>query len=143
MEEDDMSVPGVPIPCRRHDPPELWFRGSVVDAIRAQHVTATIRLGERTAKHAKGYVIDDCVLIRCFDETDTPQFQCWVVVQDVHVLTLQAIGERDLLGCPDGERAPALLRALLHKHYGRPIAEDEPLTIIRFAYASDGASYAT
>jgi hypothetical protein len=101
----------------------------VADQLRTQRKTATIRLGDKSAKYKKGMVVQVLVGVRygarekIFD----------AVIDKVEVKTLGELSPREIEhDNPEIRRAEEMAN-FLGALYNREVSEDDTVTVIRFS----------
>ena len=106
-----------------------FYSPIVADQLRQQRKTATIRLGDKSAKYKKGMVVQVLVGVRfgirekIFD----------AVIDKVEVKTLGELSPREIEHDNPEIRRPDEMTRFLGQLYNRPVAEDETVTVIRFS----------
>ncbi|MEK7139191.1 MAG: saccharopine dehydrogenase NADP-binding domain-containing protein [Patescibacteria group bacterium] len=122
---------------------ELWFTANgstpadIHKRLMSGAIAATIRLGDRTSAAADfkgGYVPGRSVrlLVQLPDGSFTPQAHAAVVTAARRLLAGE-LTDADCVGAAlDGDTAVAV-KDRLAATYGRPIADDDDLTVVRFA----------
>jgi len=100
-----------------------------VDQLKRGRKTATIRLGDKTAKYERGQVVWVTVGFR-----HSPREKIFTaVIDDVEVKRASQLSPRDIEhDNPEFRRVEETLH-FLEQIYGREVAADEILTVIRFS----------
>ena len=106
-----------------------FYSPMVADQLRTQRKTATIRLGDKSAKYRKGMIVTVLVGVRyglrekIFD----------AVIDKVEVKRLGELSPREIEhDNPEIRRADELAH-WLGQLYNRPVSEDDTVTVIRFS----------
>ena len=106
-----------------------FYSPMVADQLRSQRKTATIRLGDKSAKYKKGMIVTVLVGVRyglrekIFD----------AVIDKVEVKQLRELSPREIEhDNPEIKRTDEMAR-FLGQLYNRQVAEDETVTVIRFS----------
>jgi hypothetical protein len=106
-----------------------FYSPLVADQLRSQRKTATIRLGDKSAKYKKGMIVTVLVGVRygqrqrIFD----------AVIDKVEVKTLGDLSPREIEhDNPEIRRADELAR-WLSQLYNREVSDDDTVTVIRFS----------
>jgi hypothetical protein len=123
-----------------------FYSPLVADQLRARRKTATIRLGDKSAKYKKGMVV--MVLVgnrfgpreKIFD----------AVIDKVEVKTLGELSPREIEHENPEMRRQEEMATFLSQLYNRPVSDEDTVTVIRFSEVretnraaeapSDGAS---
>jgi hypothetical protein len=106
-----------------------FYSPIVVDQLRSHRKTATIRLGDKSAKYRKGMVVQ--VLVgsrygpreRVFD----------AVIDKVDVKTLAELSPREIEHDNPEMRRPEDMALFLSQLYNREVPDDATVTVIRFS----------
>ena len=106
-----------------------FYSPMVADQLRSRRKTATIRLGDKSAKYKKGMVVQ--VLVgqrygpreRIFD----------AVIDKVDVKSLAELSPREIEHDNPEIRRPDEMTRFLGQLYNREISEDDTVTVIRFS----------
>jgi hypothetical protein len=106
-----------------------FYSPLVADQLRSRRKTATIRLGDKSAKYKKGMVVQ--VLVgarfgpreRIFD----------AVIDKVDVKQLADLSPREIEHDNPEMRRPDEMATWLGQLYNRPIGAEDTVTIIRFS----------
>jgi hypothetical protein len=106
-----------------------FYSPLVADQLRSQRKTATIRLGDKSAKYKKGMIVTVLVGVRygqrqrIFD----------AVIDKVDVKRLGDVSPREIEhDNPEIRRADELAR-WLSQLYNREVSDDDTVTVIRFS----------
>ena len=106
-----------------------FYSPLVADQLRHRRKTATIRLGDKSAKYKKGMVVQVLVGVRfsarerVFD----------AVIDKVEVKTLAELSPREIEHDNPEIRRPEEMAAFLSQLYNREVAFDDTVTVIRFS----------
>ncbi|HZA90941.1 MAG TPA: ASCH domain-containing protein, partial [Solirubrobacterales bacterium] len=100
-----------------------------IDQLKRGRKTATIRLGNKAAKYTRGQMIWVTVGYR-----HGPRQKIFsAVVDDVEVKRVKELSPRDIEhDNPEFRRLDETVR-FLEQIYGRPVSEDDTVTVIRFS----------
>ena len=106
-----------------------FYSPLVTDQLRNQRKTATIRLGDKSAKYRKGMIVQ--VLVGARFGARERVFAA--VIDKVEVKMLSELSPREIEhDNPEIRRVDELAR-LLSQLYNREVTEDETVTVIRFS----------
>ena len=106
-----------------------FYSPLVADQLRSQRKTATIRLGDKSAKYKKGMIVTVLVGVRYGQR----QRVFDAVIDKVEVKRLGDVSPREIEhDNPEIRRADELAR-WLSQLYNREISEDDTVTVIRFS----------
>jgi hypothetical protein len=106
-----------------------FYSPIVADQLRQQRKTATIRLGDKSAKYKKGMVVQVLVGVRygirekIFD----------AVIDKVEVKTLGELSPREIEHDNPEIRRTEEMASFLSALYNREVSEDDTVTVIRFS----------
>ena len=100
-----------------------------IDQLKRGRKTATIRLGDKSGKYARGEVVWITV-----GHQHSPREKIFsAVIDDVEVKRVKELSPRDIEhDNPEFRRAEETMQ-FLEQIYGRPISEDDVVTVIRFS----------
>jgi hypothetical protein len=106
-----------------------FFSPAFVDQLKRGRKTATIRLGDKSRKYQRGQVVWVTV-----GHQHSPREKIFAaVIDDVEVKRVRELSPRDIEhDNPEFRRLDETL-GFLRQIYGREIAEDETVTVIRFS----------
>ena len=126
-------TPYDPSSARRADDAAMYalnfYSPIVADQLRQQRKTATIRLGDKSAKYKKGMVVQVLVGVRfgvrekIFD----------AVIDKVEVKTLGELSPREIEHDNPEIRRTEEMASFLGALYNREVSEDDTVTVIRFS----------
>jgi hypothetical protein len=106
-----------------------FYSPLVADQLRNQRKTATIRLGDKSAKYKKGMIVTVLVGVRYGQREKIFD----AVIDKVEVKKLGELSPREIEhDNPELKRADELAR-WLSQLYNREVNEDETVTVIRFS----------
>ena len=106
-----------------------FYSPVVADQLRSQRKTATIRLGDKSAKYKKGMIVTVLVGVRYGQREKIFD----AVIDKVEVKQLRDLSPREIEhDNPEIKRAEEMAR-FLGQLYNRPVEEDETVTVIRFS----------
>ncbi|MBI2674751.1 MAG: hypothetical protein HYX22_03395 [Candidatus Yanofskybacteria bacterium] len=120
---------------------ELWFREDEKELLQNKVITASVRVGDRTAETddpKNGY--REGRFIRIKIQKEDKEFDPWqttVVVYAAEKKTLGEIEPADLEGTPLLPKTKAELVEKLKRLYGKDFTDSDVVTIVRFEYADD------
>ena len=106
-----------------------FYSPIVADQLRSQSKTATIRLGDKSAKYRKGMVVQVLVGVRfgirekIFD----------AVIDKVEVKQLRDLSPREIEHDNPEIRRVEEMAGFLGQLYNREVSEDDTVTVIRFS----------
>ena len=107
-----------------------------VDQLKRGRKTATIRLGDKSAKYRPGEV----VMVTVGFQHSPRQKIFEAVIEDVEVKQLTELSPRDIEhDNPEFRRIEETLH-FLEQIYGRPVGRDDLVTVVRFSPISDRPS---
>jgi hypothetical protein len=100
-----------------------------VDQLRRHRKTATIRLGDKSAKYKKGNVVMVTVGFQ-----HSPREKIFLaVIDEVEVKRVKALSPRDIEhDNPEFRRLDETVH-FLEQIYGRSVSEDDVVTVVRFS----------
>ena len=106
-----------------------FYSPIVADQLRSGRKTATIRLGDKSAKYKKGMVVQVLVGTRY-----SPREKVFdAVVDKVEVKTMNELSPREIEhDNPEIRRAEDMAN-FLGQLYNRPVSADDTVTVIRFS----------
>jgi hypothetical protein len=104
-----------------------------VDQLRRGRKTATIRLGDKSSKYKKGQV----VLVTVGFQHSPREKIFEAVIDQVEVKRARDLSPRDIEHDNPEFRRLEETTHFLEQIYGRPIAEDDTVTVVRFSAISD------
>jgi hypothetical protein len=104
-----------------------------VDQLRRGRKTATIRLGDKSAKYKKGQV----VLVTVGFQHSPREKIFEAVIDQVDVKRVRDLSPRDVEHDNPEFRRLEETTHFLEQIYGRSIAEDDTVTVVRFSAISD------
>ena len=106
-----------------------FYSPIVADQLRSQRKTATIRLGDKSAKYKKGMIVTVLVGVRYGQREKIFD----AVIDKVEVKQLRDLSPREIEhDNPEIKRTDEMAR-FLGQLYNRPVEEDETVTVIRFS----------
>jgi hypothetical protein len=106
-----------------------FYSPIVADQLRSQRKTATIRLGDKSAKYRKGMVVQVLVGVRfgvrekIFD----------AVIDKVEVKRLNELSPREIEHDNPEIRRVEEMAGFLGQLYNREVSDDDTVTVIRFS----------
>ncbi len=104
-----------------------------VDQLRRGRKTATIRLGDKSGKYRKGQV----VLVTVGFQHSPREKIFEAVIDQVEVKRVSDLSPRDIEHDNPEFRRLEETTHFLEQIYGRPVAEDDTVTVVRFSAISD------
>jgi hypothetical protein len=109
-----------------------FYNPAVADQLRSSRKTATIRLGDKSAKYRKGMI----VTVLCGARYGPRERIFDAVIDKVEVKALGELSPREIEhDNPEIRRADELAR-FLGQLYNRDVAETDIVTVIRFSQIS-------
>ena len=106
-----------------------FYNPAVVDQLRSSRKTATIRLGDKSAKYRKGMI----VTVLCGARFGQRERVFDAVIDKIEVKRLGDLSPREIEhDNPEIRRADELAR-FLGQLYNREVTEDDIVTVIRFS----------
>jgi hypothetical protein len=124
-------IPAPPVPTFALN----FYNPAVADQLRTHRKTATIRLGDKSAKYRKGMI----VTVLCGARYGQRERIFDAVIDKVEVKQLRDLSPREIEhDNPELRRTDELAR-FLSQLYNREVAEDDIVTVIRFSKIVDSA----
>jgi hypothetical protein len=115
-----------------------FYNPAVADQLRSHRKTATIRLGDKSAKYRKGMI----VTVLCGARYGQRERIFDAVIDKVEVKQLRDLSPREIEhDNPELRRTDELAR-FLSQLYNREVGEDDIVTVIRFSKIVGGESHA-
>jgi hypothetical protein len=106
-----------------------FYSPMVADQLRSHRKTATIRLGDKSAKYRKGMVVSVLVGVRY-----SPREKVFdAVIDKVEVKQLRDLSPREIEHDNPEIRRPEELANFLSQLYNREVSDEETVTLIRFS----------
>jgi hypothetical protein len=106
-----------------------FYSPIVADQLRSHRKTATIRLGDKSAKYRKGMVVQVLVGVRY-----GPRERVFdAVIDKVDVKTLADLSPREIEHDNPEMRRPEDMATFLSQLYNREVSPDDTVTVIRFS----------
>jgi hypothetical protein len=106
-----------------------FYSPIVADQLRSHRKTATIRLGDKSAKYRKGMVVQVLVGVRY-----GPRERVFdAVIDKVDVKTLADLSPREIEHDNPEMRRPEDMALFLSQLYNREVSQDDIVTVIRFS----------
>jgi hypothetical protein len=106
-----------------------FYSPIVADQLRSHRKTATIRLGDKSAKYRKGMVVQVLVGVRY-----GPRERIFdAVIDKVDVKTLVELSPREIEHDNPEMRRPEDMAMFLSQLYNREVTQDDTVTVIRFS----------
>ena len=117
---------------RAHDEPMYalnFYSPMVADQLRSGRKTATIRLGDKSAKYRKGMIVQVLAGVRF-----SPREKIFeAVIDKVEVKRLAELSPREIEHDNPEIRHADEMAHFLGQLYNREVTEDETVTVIRFS----------
>ena len=110
-----------------------------VDQLKRGRKTATIRLGDKSAKYKKGHV----VLITVGFQHSPRERIFDAVIDAVEVKRVRDLSPRDIEHDNPEFRRHDEMQGFLEQIYARPVAPDDIVTVVRFSQIVDAPSEMT
>jgi hypothetical protein len=112
-----------------------FYSPLVADQLRSQRKTATIRLGDKSAKYRKGMIVQVLVGTRF-----SPREKVFdAVIDKVEVKRLADLSPREIEHDNPEIRRTDEMAQFLSQLYNREVTEDAEVTVIRFSQIKSGA----
>jgi hypothetical protein len=106
-----------------------FYSPIVADQLRSHRKTATIRLGDKSAKYRKGMVVQVLVGVRY-----GPRQRVFdAVIDKVDVKTLAELSPREIEHDNPEMRRPEDMALFLSQLYNREVQPEDTVTVIRFS----------
>jgi len=106
-----------------------FYSAVFIDQLKRGRKTATIRLGDKSRKYKRGQIVWITVGYR-----HSPREKIFdAVIDDVEVKQVRELSPRDIEHDNPEFRRPAETSQFLEQISGRPISEDDVVTVIRFS----------
>jgi hypothetical protein len=106
-----------------------FYSPLVADQLRSGRKTATIRLGDKSAKYRKGMIVQVLAGTRY-----SPRQKIFdAVIDKVEVKTLEELSPREIEHDNPEIRRPEEMAAFLGQLYNREVSPDDTVTVIRFS----------
>jgi len=116
-----------------------FYSAIFIDQLKRGRKTATIRLGDKSKKYRKGEV----VLVTVGFQHSPRERLFQAVIDDVQVKSVKDLSPRDIEhDNPEFRRLDETVH-FLEQIYGRGVAEDDLVTVVRFSKISDRPSEIT
>ena len=106
-----------------------FYSPLVADQLRTQRKTATIRLGDKSAKYKKGMIVTVLVGVRYGQREKVFD----AVIDRVEVKELRELSPREIEHDNPEIRRPDEMSRFLGQLYNRPVSPDDTITVIRFS----------
>jgi hypothetical protein len=106
-----------------------FYNPAVADQLRSLRKTATIRLGDKSAKYKKGMI----VTVLCGVRYSQRERVFDAVIDKVEVKRLGELSPREIEHDNPELRRPDELARFLGQLYNRGVTEDDIVTVIRFS----------
>jgi hypothetical protein len=106
-----------------------FYSAMVADQLRSHRKTATIRLGDKSAKYRKGMVVQVLVGVRYGPRERVFE----AVIDKVEVKTLAELSPREIEHDNPEMRRPEDMATFLSQLYNREVRPDDTVTVIRFS----------
>jgi len=106
-----------------------FYSALFVDQLKRGRKTATIRLGDKSRKYKRGQIVWVTIGF-----TNSPREKIFsAVIEDVEVKLFKDLSPRDIEHDNPEFRRLEETAHFLEQIYGRPVAEDDTVTVIRFS----------
>jgi hypothetical protein len=106
-----------------------FYSPIVADQLRSRRKTATIRLGDKSAKYKKGMI----VRVLAGSRYSPRELIFDAVIDKVEVKTIDELSPRDIEHDNPEMRRPEEMQEFLGQLYNRQIGADATVTVIRFS----------
>jgi hypothetical protein len=111
-----------------------FYSPMVADQLRTGRKSATIRLGDKSAKYKKGMVVK----VLCGNRYGAREFVFDAVVDKVEVKTLGELSPREIEHDNPEIRRTDEMATFLGQLYNREVQDDDVVTVIRFSQILSG-----
>ena len=111
-----------------------FYSPMVADQLRTGRKSATIRLGDKSAKYKKGMVVK----VLCGNRYSAREFVFDAVIDKVEVKTLGELSPREIEHDNPEIRRTNEMALFLGQLYNREVEADEVVTVIRFSQILSG-----
>jgi hypothetical protein len=111
-----------------------FYNPAVADQLRSSRKTATIRLGDKSAKYKKGMI----VTVLCGARYGQRERVFDAVIDKVEVKQLRDLSPREIEHDNPELRRSDELAHFLGQLYNRAVSEDDIVTVIRFSQITGG-----
>jgi hypothetical protein len=111
-----------------------FYSPLVADQLRTQRKTATIRLGDKSAKYKKGMI----VTVLCGNRYSAREKIFDAVIDKVEVKTLGELSPREIEHDNPEIRRPEEFANFLSQLYNRDVTDQDLVTVIRFSQILSG-----
>jgi hypothetical protein len=106
-----------------------FYSPIVADQLRTRRKTATIRLGDKSAKYKKGMIVQVLAGSRY-----SPREKIFdAVIDKVEVKTIGELSPREIEHDNPENRRPEEMREFLGQLYNREVSDSDTVTVIRFS----------
>lgn len=106
-----------------------FYSAVFIDQLKRGRKTATIRLGDKSRKYRRGQIVWITVGYR-----HSPREKVFdAVIDDVEVKQVSELSPRDIEHDNPEFRRAEETKQFLEQIYGRPIADDDVVTVVRFS----------
>ena len=106
-----------------------FYSPIVADQLRSRRKTATIRLGDKSAKYKKGMIVQVLAGARY-----SPREKIFdAVIDKVEVKRIADLSPREIEHDNPESRRPEQMREFLSQLYNRDVSDDATVTVIRFS----------
>jgi hypothetical protein len=106
-----------------------FYSPMVADQLRSHRKTATIRLGDKSAKYRKGMVVQ----VLCGVRYGPRERVFDAVIDKVEVKALAELSPREIEHDNPEMRRPEDMATFLSQLYNREVTQDDTVTVIRFS----------
>ena len=106
-----------------------FYSPIVADQLRQHRKTATIRLGDKSAKYRKGMIVQ----VLCGARYSPREKVFDAVIDKVEVKTLADLSPREIEHDNPEIRRPEDMATFLGQLYNREVSSDDIVTVIRFS----------
>ena len=111
-----------------------FYSPIVADQLRSRRKTATIRLGDKSAKYRKGMIVQVLAGARF-----SPREKIFdAVIDKVEVKTIAELSPREIEHDNPEIRRPEEMATFLSQLYNREVTLDDTVTVIRFSQIVPG-----
>jgi hypothetical protein len=111
-----------------------FYSPMVADQLRTGRKSATIRLGDKSAKYKKGMVVK----VLCGNRYGARELVFDAVIDKVEVKTLAELSPREIEHDNPEIRRPDEMANFLGQLYNREVRDEDVVTVIRFSQIING-----
>jgi hypothetical protein len=110
-----------------------FYSAVFADQLRRGRKTATIRLGDKSSKYQK----NECVLVTIGYQHSPRERIFEAVIDAVEVKRFKELSPRDIEHDHPEFRRQEEMKHFLEQIYGKPVEDDDTVTVVRFSQIQD------